>query len=123
MNWVVFMGENVENFVDEKQKEIIVHISPDDMEVTINIPVVYESDVNPYVFSREEILESLSQKDVKVGIDKELIEKIVEEREYGRDIIVAKGESAVDGVDARFDFCFDTNLTSKPTIREDGTAD
>ena len=123
MIWVVFMGENVENFVDEKQKEIIVHISPDDMEVTINIPVVYESDVNPYVFSREEILESLSQKDVKFGIDKELIEKIVEERDYGRDIIVAKGESAVDGVDARFDFCFDTNLTSKPTIREDGTAD
>ena len=31
-----------------------------------------------------------SQKDVKFGIDKELIEKIGEERDYGRDIIVTK---------------------------------
>lgn len=117
------MGENTGNVNMEAQKQIKVFVSSDEMEVKINIPVVYESDMEPYIFSRDEILDALEQKEVKFGIDKEAIEKIVDEKMYGQDITVAHGVMPEDGVDASFDFYFDTDLTSKPMIREDGTAD
>ncbi len=117
------MGENTGNVNMETQKQIKVFVSSDEMEVKINIPVVYESDMEPYIFSRDEILDALEQKEVKFGIDKEAIEKIVDEKMYGQDITVAHGVMPEDGVDAKFDFYFDTDLTSKPMIREDGTAD
>lgn len=117
------MGENTGNVNMEAQKQIKVFVSSDEMEVKINIPVVYESDMEPYIFSRDEVLDALEQKEVKFGIDKETIEKIVDEKMYGQDITVAHGLVPEDGVDAKFDFYFDTDLTSKPMIREDGTAD
>ena len=119
--WV--MGENTENVNLEVQKQIKVFVSSDEMEAKINIPVVYELDMEPYIFSRDEVLDALEKNEVKYGIEKETIDKIVEDRIYGRDIVVAHGTAPVDGVDAKFDFFFDTNLTSKPAIREDGTAD
>lgn len=116
------MGETVENIVEEN-REIKVSVSPDDMEVAINVPIIYGSDNEPYIFSKREILEALSKKNIQFGIDKEQIDRIVEGTIYGRDVVVARGVASVDGVDAHFDFFFDTNLTHKPAIRADGTAD
>lgn len=120
---VGFMENNTGNVSMEDKKQIKVFVSSDEMEVKINIPVVYESDMEPYIFSRDEVLDALEKKEIKYGIDKDIIERIVEDRTYGRDITVARGLAPVDGVDAKFDFYFDTELTSKPMIREDGTAD
>ena len=117
------MENNTGNVSMEDKKQIKVFVSSDEMEVKINIPVVYESDMEPYIFSRDEVLDALEKKEIKYGIDKDIIERIVEDRTYGRDITVARGLAPVDGVDAKFDFYFDTELTSKPMIREDGTAD
>lgn len=96
-----------------------VRISYDEMEAYLLLPTPVQEDT--YVL--EEILDLLKTNGVKIGIDETKVSAMIRERFFDRECLVAKGIDVIHGVDAYFDFHFDTNLNRIPTIREDGSVD
>ncbi|MBR2045463.1 MAG: DUF342 domain-containing protein [Agathobacter sp.] len=96
-----------------------VRISYDEMEAYLLLPTpVVENSYN-----LTEILQILKDNGVKIGIDETKISTMIEDRYFDTEVLVAKGIDVVDGVDAYFDFHFDTNFNKTPTRREDGSVD
>lgn len=96
-----------------------VRISYDEMEAYLLLPTpILNQD---YVF--EDILELVHNSNVREGIDEEKIAAMINEKYYDRECLIAKGVSAVNGVDAYYEYNFDVNFTKRPTRREDGTVD
>lgn len=73
--------------------------------------------------TEEEILKDLESNKVKVGINREEIQKFLKERHYCTNYIIAKGIPPVNGKDAKVEYFFNTNLNLKPKKNEDGTVD
>lgn len=128
------------------KKEISVAIGSNDMEVIINLPIWYEDyeqgiefeDINKigleqgnlaeikdkaHAYTKDEILEALTKNGVKAGIDEAMIDRIIERRLYEKDYVVARGIEPINGIDGYFEYLFETNLSRKPLIRPDGSAD
>ena len=102
-----------------KDGKIEVRISYDEMVAYLKlepIPVV-ES------YSKEAIYEELVKAGVLQGVDEAKIDSIIRNGMYGREIIVAKGECVVHGLDGYFDFRFNTKTDTTPLIRLDGSVD
>ena len=70
-----------------------------------------------------EILNDLTFKGVKFGIKEDVIEKFTKEPRYCEDIVVAEGQAVVQGQHARIEYYFDTDLSTKPALSEDGSVD
>lgn len=70
-----------------------------------------------------EIISTLSAKGIKVGVDKEIIESFLKDKKYCQDYIVAKGIPVTLGCDAQITYNFNTDLSIKPKVNEDGTVD
>lgn len=96
-----------------------VRISYDEMEAYLLLPTPVLED--EYVLS--EVLETLKANGVKIGINEAKISTMIEERYYDRECLIARGIDVVNGVDAYFDFHFDSKLNKTPTRREDGSVD
>lgn len=96
-----------------------VRISYNEMEAYLMLPTPIVED--NYVLA--DVLETLKLNGVKIGIDETKISTMISERLYDREMLVAKGIDVVDGVDAYFEYHFDTNLNKVPTHREDGSVD
>lgn len=96
-----------------------VRISYDEMEAFLFLPTPASN--QEYVFS--DVMELVHCSNVKEGIDEKKIAAMIDEGYYDRECLIAKGVSAVDGVDGYFEYNFDTNFSKKPIIREDGTVD
>ena len=101
------------------RKKPLVRISYDEMEAFLLLPTPVLEDN----YKLEEILELLNSSGVKIGIDESKVSAMIEEKQYDREISIAKGIDVVDGVDAYFEFHFDTNLNKVPSLREDGSVD
>lgn len=101
------------------QKNPTVRISYDEMEAYLLLPTpAYEV---PYKLS--EIMDIIKVAGVKIGVDEAKVKSMVEDQCYDRECLIAKGITPVDGVDAFFEFHFDTNFNKTPSRREDGTVD
>lgn len=96
-----------------------VRISYDEMEAYLLLPTPALED--NYVLA--DVLETLKLSGVKIGIDETKISAMIEERFFDRECLVAKGIDVIHGVDAYFDFHFDTDLNKVPTHRIDGSVD
>lgn len=96
-----------------------VRISYDEMEAYLLLPAPIVEDY----YDLSEILVLLKENGVKIGIDESKITSMIENGYYDTECLVAKGIDVVDGVDAYFDFHFNTKLDKKPTRREDGSVD
>ena len=105
--------------------EIQISISEDCMSATLYLSAPYY-DVNTdnnSVFTYDQVIGELSDKGVKMGIDDAMLHKMIEERIYNRDVVIAQGKQMVNGEDGRYEFFFDMDVNGKPTIRSDGTVD
>lgn len=102
------------------KKEPKIRISYDEMEAYLLLPSPQTLD-EEYEFN--DILEKVHAAGVKIGIDETKISAMINERYYDRECLIAKGIEAVNGVDAYFEFNFDTNFNKVPTCRPDGTVD
>ena len=71
----------------------------------------------------EKIMEELSAKGIKYGIDENKIREIVNNNIFNTSIVIASGTPPVDGEDGKIQFYFDTNRNLKPKLLEDGTVD
>ncbi len=104
--------------IEEKPK-ITVRLSQDELEAYLLLPPLEADDA----YTKEEVMEALDAKRVKVGIDENKIERMIAERCYGREELVATGEPAVDGVDGFYQYNFNCEVDKRPKIRPDGTVD
>ncbi|MCR4947273.1 MAG: FapA family protein [Lachnospiraceae bacterium] len=60
---------------------------------------------------------------VKIGFDMDMIESIAGGKHFGEPVVVAKGGIAHNGTDGYYEYFFERELSQKPLISEDGTAD
>ncbi|MBO6015823.1 MAG: DUF342 domain-containing protein [Lachnospiraceae bacterium] len=73
--------------------------------------------------TREELITALNQQKIVVGIDMDVVEDFLENRQYCTDYVIARGREPRQGKDAEIEYFFNTDLSSKPTVREDGSVD
>ena len=99
--------------------EICVNV--DDMLLTANI-CINVTDENES-FTVEELTDILGRAEVVYGVQKDILKKIVDDKLYGMDMVVAKGKPAGETKDGWFEFFFDTDPVIKPKILEDGSVD
>lgn len=102
------------------KKEPKIRISYDEMEAYLLLPSPLTPD-EEYEFN--DIMDKVRAAGVKIGINETKISAMINERYFDRECMIAKGIDAVNGVDAYFDFNFDTNFNKVPSRREDGTVD
>ncbi|MGN0408517.1 MAG: FapA family protein [Bacteroides sp.] len=71
----------------------------------------------------EEIQSDLAKLGVRRGVDDEAIKKFLANKEYFVPYTVARGLAPVEGYDGRIDYKFNTTISTKPKMNEDGTVD
>lgn len=101
------------------KKDPKVRISYDEMEAYLFLPEPEAG--RDYVLA--EIMALIDAAGVKFGLDDTKVAAMIDEKYFNRECLIAKGVSAIDGVDAYFDYKFDVDFNKKPTHREDGTVD
>ena len=69
----------------------------------------------------EDITSFLRQNGVTSGLIYSEIEKIIKERIYLKDVVVAKGRSMIESQNGYYDFLFRVGEIKHPTIRSDGS--
>ena len=95
-------------------------VSQDRMLVTARF---YAPSVKGERMSLQEFVRDLSLKNIKFGIRTQELTDFFTNPEYCTNIIVAKGEPPRHGQDARIEYYFETDLSAKPTLLEDGSVD
>lgn len=96
-----------------------VRITEDYMEAYMTV----KPSGTPEDYTVEYLTEVLHLNSVKIGILQDSLQKIIDNHLYDREVLVAKGEEAVDGTNGYYEFLFETNLSQKPIMLEDGTVD
>lgn len=74
-------------------------------------------------YTEDVILAFLFKCNVRKGVDKQEITKMIANLNHNEKYLVAAGKEAVDGKDGYYEYFFDTELGEEPEILEDGTAD
>jgi len=100
--------------VDE---EVVIRISQDQMQASIMLLPPEGGKLLSY----QDIMQFLKDKGIVYGIDESAIQQILNDREYGQERIIARGEAPQNGEDAKLDYHVDLNKEAKPEIKEDGT--
>lgn len=95
-------------------------ISPDKMQASARF---YPPSVQGERMTAEEFLKDLELKGIKFGILTNEITSFFNDSCYCTDITVAEGRPVRHGTDARIEYYFETNLSAKPTLNEDGSVD
>lgn len=73
--------------------------------------------------SRDEIIGELVRGGVKYGLVEDRLAQLEAEREYCTPIILAKATLPIEGKNAKITYHFNTDLTQKPKMLEDGSVD
>lgn len=71
----------------------------------------------------EELVKDLRFRKIMFGIQIQNLQEFLADREYCKDIVVAKGKDVIQGKDAYIEYAFNTDIHIRPTIREDGSVD
>lgn len=95
-------------------------ISENGMSVTM---IVYPPMAGMKAIDMQEIEGDLANLRVTYGIDKNVIQNALNNRDYYVPIEIAKGVEPVDGFDAKLIYNFNTTVSTKPKVNEDGTVD
>lgn len=115
----------VEQPVNEPQKKGIdngsyVRIEPDNMIAWLYMLPPEEGEDD---FSKEDIMEFIQKNGVKRGFHTSNIAAMAKKKIYDREIKVAFGREAVEGVDGYYEYKFAPTVHKAPAVREDGSVD
>ncbi len=114
----VFLGTGACPVLAESYK---LSISDDKMTATMRFyPPAGKS---ARMLGAEEIVRDLRFRNVTFGIQSEVIQQFFQNREYCKDVVVARGKDIVYGKDAQIEYFFNTDIHARPTVREDGSVD
>lgn len=76
------------------------------------------------IISVDSVRAAINVEGVQAGIDENAIKELVEGKQYGQFVTVAKGKPAINGKDGYYEFFFAVNAgKGVPRIREDGSVD
>lgn len=101
------------------QKERMkLSVSPDKMLVHATF---YSPSNEGEVLTEEEIVNELKANGIVLGIQEEAIRQFVENREYCKRLLLAKGETPVTGSDGKVEYMFDFTRKRKPKKNADGS--
>lgn len=103
-----------------ESEALLISMSDDRMEATARF---YPPSVGGSLLSEQDILNDLKKMGIVSGINMEAIASFLQNRTYCTQIEIAKGKKPVHGSDARIEYYFNTDLSAKPTLLEDGTVD
>ncbi len=96
-------------------------ITPDNMFAYVRF---YAPSVGGELMNADELIKDLEVRGIQHGILTEEIQKIfAKRRDYGKDILVARGTEPVHGTDAYIKYYFNTDRKAKPALKEDGSVD
>ena len=95
------------------------NISADSMSATVFITMPAEGET----VTVEDITAYLRANGVMSGLIYSEIERIIKERVFLKDVVVAKGRKMVESQNGYYDFMFRTGEIKHPTIRSDGSVD
>lgn len=75
-------------------------------------------------FDEQQIYEALQSSEVVFGVDNSLIDLLSQSREYFKSYEIAFGKPAINGIDGKLQFFFDTKKkVSKPKVMDNGNVD
>lgn len=114
---IVKNGETMENILKIAPK---IRISYDEMEAYLLLPRPIVPDEE---YKLDDVIEKIHMAGVRTGINETKVSSMIQGRFYDRECLIANGIDVVHGIDAYYDFHFDTNFNKVPNIREDGTVD
>ena len=103
-----------------EQEMFALQISPDNMEA---IARFYPPSKDGALLTKDEIMFDLQHRKVVFGICEDNIESFLANREYCKDILVARGQEPMQGTDAYVEYFFNTELNTRPKRNEDGSVD
>ncbi len=112
-------GKESHSINDVIENDIIVTISEDLMSASVILKCVD----NNIEFTIEDIIGELRKNKVVIGYKMDELSKLVQEKQYDIETVVAEGKPVIQGEDGYYDFFFDINEKKTPVIREDGTVD
>jgi uncharacterized protein (DUF342 family) len=71
----------------------------------------------------QDLLDLISKEGIKFGVNENIINEIIDGKKRGEKFVVAEGLLPLPGEDAKLEFCFPTDKSLKPQIKEDGHID
>lgn len=101
------------------KREPKVRITYDEMDAYLTLPEPLTDE--PYELA--EVMKAIEAAGVKIGLDKEKVEAMVNDKCYDSEFAIAQGIPAEEGRDGYFDYKFDINFNKKPSHRPDGSVD
>lgn len=120
-------GRNKETTVKVSDESVIplaefgdYRISADCMRVEA---IFYPPFMDADFLTESEIINDLEYLGVKEGINKEVINRFLSERKYGRAYTIAEGTDPRNGTDGYIEYKFNVELKPRPKMNDDGTVD
>lgn len=101
-------------------ESLAIEISEDKMTV---IGRFYPPSTDGRLLDKAGVISDLALAGVKAGVDEKVIEQFLTNREYCKNYILAKGIEPIQGKDAEITYYFNTKISRKPTVNEDGSVD
>lgn len=98
----------------------VLNISEDRMKAVARF---YPPSTGGDLLTKEEIINDLKHKGIKIGVDENAIQSFISNKQYCTDYILAAGIPPVRGKDASIEYFFNTDPSVKPTLNPDGTVD
>lgn len=83
----------------------------------------YPPSTDGRAFTKEDIVHQLGRQGVKFGINEQAIDKYLADKKYCTSYVLAESEMPVEGRDAVIEYHFNTDLSRKPKLNEDGSVD
>ena len=96
-----------------------VRITEDEMEAFLSLPPLEEGES----YSMNQVMALIRSKKVIACIDGETLQNMIDTPVYNQEVCIAKGKPAVNGRDGELTYQFNTDINTKPEIREDGSVD
>lgn len=128
-NLIISKLSDLQETIEFKISDSKVEAIDEDMDVSVSIDKlsVYIRFTPPVgegkKLTSEMIINKLHDENIVFGIDQEVIELIADNKEYNKDILIAKGLKPIEGKDGKIEYLFNTQKKIKPHMNEDGTVD
>ncbi len=106
--------------ISEVNEETLVRVSNDGMKVIFRF---YPPTIGGSRVDINEIKGDLKANDIKVELDEEAFNEFLNNKDYGRSYVLARGKEPKEGCDGEIKYFFNTDPSRKPAVKEDGTVD
>ena len=100
--------------------EILSVDSPDGLAAMVRF---YPPEKSGSKMTYEDVVHALAVKGIKSGLNEDEIRKFLRERQYCTTYVLAEATLPEEGRDAVIEYHFNTDLTKKPKLNEDGSVD